>query len=71
MAERGDHNHIRVECEMAFWDSHPFPPRDAGEHHWFGRGKELRISRTPGRPRSITGRQGLEGVTPDDAVCLE
>ena len=70
MAER-DHNHIRVEYEMGFWDSHLFPStRDAGEHHWLGRGKELRISRTPGRPRS-TGRQGLEGVTPDDAACLE
>ena len=29
------------------------------------------MSRAPGRPRSFTGRQGLEGVTPDDAVCLE
>ena len=67
-----DHSQIRVGCEMAFWDSHPFPStRGVGEHHWCGRGKELRISRTPGRPRSITGRQGLEGVTPDDAVCLE
>lgn len=69
----GGENHTQtwVGCEMAFWETHPFPSaRDVCEHHWFGRGKELRISRALGRPRSLTGRQGLEGVTPDDDVCL-
>lgn len=70
---RGDnHTQIRVDCEMGFWDLHPFPSANgAGERHRFGRGKELRMSRAPGRPRSITGRQGLEGVALDDSVRLE
>lgn len=67
-----DHTQTRVDCEMVFWDSHPFPPtKGADEHHWFGRGNELRISRAPGRARSTTGRRGLEGVTFGDAVRVE
>ena len=62
----------RVGCGIGFWDLDDFPSaKGAGEHHWLGRGKALRISRAPGRPRSITGRQGLEGVTPDDDVRRE
>lgn len=72
--EMSDENHTqtRVEWGIAFWDSQPLPfISGAGGHHCSGRGKELRISRAPGRPRSITGRQGLEGVTLDDAFRLE
>ena len=70
---KNSHTQTRVDRGMTFWDSHRFPfPSDVCEHRLLlGRGKELRISRALGRPRSITGRQGLEGVTLDETVCLK
>ena len=60
-----NHTQTRVECDIGFWELYP-----TGDHRWVGRGKALRISRALGRPRSIPGRQGLEG-TLNDAGCLE